>query len=110
MKSTELSHRFLLTTARGNAGLFLPAIRTETFYEILDFMQFISDGTGYRRNMDCVQAEGLVTGLAIEMAVHLVGTAVMVVMADAIFFRAASVLCLVYKMAGGECLQRPENR
>ncbi len=110
MKSTELSHRFLLTTARGNAGLFLPAIRTEALYEILDFVQFISDRTGYRRDMDCIQAESFVAGLAIEMAMQLVGTAVMIVMADAIFFRATSVFSLVYKMTGSECLQRPENR
>ncbi len=92
----------------GFSEIFLPAIRTKPLYEIFDFVQFISVGTIHRRNMDCIKTESLVAGFAVEMAVHLVRAAVVVIVADAILFRAASVFGLVHQVAGGECLQSPE--
>ncbi len=65
-----------LWTCGNILSLFLSAIRAEAFYEIFDFVQFIAVGTGYRRDMDCVQAESFVTGFTIEMAVHFVRAAV----------------------------------
>ena len=72
-------------------------------------MKFETLGAVYGRDVGLVQAESLVAGLAVEMAMQFVRAAFMVIVTHAILSGAASVLDFVDQVVLRENFQRPED-
>ena len=66
-------------------------------------------GTVYGRDVGLVQAESLVAGLAVEMAMQFVRATFMVIVAHAILSGTASVLDFVDEVVLRENFKRPED-
>lgn len=93
---------FLYTIANqsdvNSAGAFVADASDQVFHALGGETR----GTSHRRDDSPVKTECLMAFLAIEMTVHLVGSAIMVVMAEAILLLAASVLYLMHHMMLGK--------
>ena len=72
-------------------------------------MKFETLRAVYGRDVGLVQAESLVAGFAVEMAMQFVRAAFMVIVTHAILSGAASVLDFVDQVVLRENLQRPED-
>lgn len=92
-----------------DGGLSSLAFGTDAAHEVFHAVEPES-GWIFHHRYDCVvKAECLVARRAVEMTVHLLRGAFMVIMAETVFFLAAPVFYLVHKMVFGKICQRPEN-
>lgn len=85
------------------------AFRADAFHQVLHLVKLETLGAVYGRDVGLVQAESLVAGLAVEVAMQFVRAAFMVIVAHAILSGTASILDFVDEVVLRENFKRPED-
>ena len=102
---------FIATIIRRTSSPSLfAAFGAEALHEVVNPLKLKAFGISHDGDMRVAEAEGLVAGLAVEVAMQFLDAALVVVRAEAVLRRAASVLDLVHQVMLREEGQSPENR